>query len=49
MENNYLSRRKFNTKILIGAFGLGTSYSLFAQKKIILKKEIDWYMQKTLE
>ena len=48
MENNYLSRRKFNTKILIGAFGLGASHSLFAQKKIIFKKEIDWFDAKDI-
>ena len=48
MENNYLSRRKFNTKILIGAFGLGASHSLFSQKKIIFKKEIDWFDAKDI-
>ena len=48
MENNYLSRRKFNTKILIGAFGLTTSQSLLAQKKLFLKGEINWYNAKDI-
>ena len=49
MENNYLSRRKFNTKILIGAFGLAASHSLFAQKKLFLKKKLIGLMQKISE
>ena len=48
MKKNYLSRRKFNTQILIGTLGLTTTQSLLAQNKFKLKGEINWYNAKDI-
>ena len=37
MKKNYLSRRKFNTQILIGTLGLTTTQTLLAQNNFKLK------------
>ena len=48
MKKNYLSRRKFNTQILIGTLGLTTTQSLLAQNNFKLKGEINWYNAKDI-
>ena len=48
MKKNYLSRRKFNTQILIGALGLTTTQSLLAQNNFKLKGEINWFNAKDI-
>ena len=48
MKKNYLSRRKFNTQILIGTLGLTTKQSLLAQNNFKLKGEINWYNAKDI-
>ena len=48
MKKNYLSRRKFNTQILIGTLGLTTTQTLLAQNNFKFKGEINWYNAKDI-
>ena len=43
MKKNNLSRRKFNTRIILGTLGLSATQSLIAQKNFKLKGQINWY------
>ena len=43
MKKNNLSRRKFNTQIILGTLGLSATQSLIAQNNFKLKGQINWY------
>jgi len=43
MKKNSLSRRKFNTQIILGTLGLSATQRLIAQNNFKLKGQINWY------